>query len=39
LDEDDMQRMHRVTKMSDGSLVEEKFDQFSFVPMLVGKRE
>ena len=39
LDEDDMQRMHRVTKMPDGSLVEEKFDQFSFVPMLVGKRE
>jgi protein-L-isoaspartate(D-aspartate) O-methyltransferase len=39
LDEEDMQRMHRVTKMSDGSLVEEKFDQFSFVPMLVGKRE
>ena len=39
LDEDAMQRMHRITKMADGSLVEEKFDQFSFVPMLVGKRE
>lgn len=39
LDENDMQRMHRITKMEDGSLVEEKFDQFSFVPMLVGKRE
>ncbi|MEY3687754.1 MAG: hypothetical protein RIR84_595 [Bacteroidota bacterium] len=39
LDEDDKQRMHRITKMEDGSLVEEKFDQFSFVPMLVGKRE
>lgn len=39
LDEDDMQRMHRITKMPDGSLMEEKFDQFSFVPMLVGKRD
>lgn len=39
LDEDSMQRMHRITKMSDGSLMEEKFDQFSFVPMLVGKRD
>ena len=39
LDEDSMQRMHRITKQQDGSLVEEKFDQFSFVPMLVGKRE
>ncbi len=39
LDEDNMQRMHRITKMSDGSLMEEKFDQFSFVPMLVGKRD
>lgn len=39
LDEDSMQRMHRITKNADGSLLEEKFDQFSFVPMLVGKRE
>ena len=39
LDEDSMQRMHRITKMSDGSLMEEKFDQFSFVPMLIGKRD
>ena len=39
LDEDNMQRMNRITKMSDGSLMEEKFDQFSFVPMLVGKRD
>lgn len=39
LDEDNMQRMHRITKMPDGSLMEEKFDQFSFVPMLVGKRD
>ncbi len=39
LDEDSIQRMHRITKMSDGSLMEEKFDQFSFVPMLIGKRD
>jgi protein-L-isoaspartate(D-aspartate) O-methyltransferase len=39
LDEDNMQRMHRITKMPDGSLMEEKFDQFSFVPMLIGKRD
>jgi protein-L-isoaspartate(D-aspartate) O-methyltransferase len=38
LDEGENQRMHRITKLSDGSLVEEKFDEFSFVPMLVGKR-
>ena len=38
LDEGDNQRMHRITKQADGSLVEEKFDEFSFVPMLVGKR-
>jgi hypothetical protein len=29
--------MMRIRKMVDGSLQEEKFDQFSFVPMLVGK--
>lgn len=38
LDEGDNQRMHRITKQVDGSLIEEKFDEFSFVPMLVGKR-
>lgn len=38
LDEGENQRMHRITKQSDGSLLEEKFDEFSFVPMLVGKR-
>lgn len=38
LNEGDVQRMHRITKMADGSFQEEKFDAFSFVPMLVGKR-
>jgi protein-L-isoaspartate(D-aspartate) O-methyltransferase len=38
LDEGENQRMQRITKQIDGSLVEEKFDEFSFVPMLVGKR-
>lgn len=38
LDEGENQRMHRITKQVDGSLLEEKFDEFSFVPMLVGKR-
>jgi protein-L-isoaspartate(D-aspartate) O-methyltransferase len=38
LDEGDNQRMHRLTKQLDGTILEEKFDEFSFVPMLVGKR-
>jgi protein-L-isoaspartate(D-aspartate) O-methyltransferase len=38
LDEGENQRMHRITKQVYGSLIEEKFDEFSFVPMLVGKR-
>jgi protein-L-isoaspartate(D-aspartate) O-methyltransferase len=33
-----VQRMTRLTKMPDGSLLEEVFDQFSFVPMLTGKK-
>lgn len=37
VDEDDCQRMLRITKNADGSLLQEKFDQFSFVPMLEGK--
>ena len=37
VDEGDVQRMHRLTKLSDGTLKEESFDQFSFVPMLAGK--
>jgi protein-L-isoaspartate(D-aspartate) O-methyltransferase len=36
-DEGDSQRMIRITKKPDGELVEESFDQFSFVPMLTGK--
>lgn len=39
LDEGENQRMHRLTKEADGSIREEKFDEFSFVPMLVGKRQ
>ncbi|MFN6375289.1 MAG: protein-L-isoaspartate(D-aspartate) O-methyltransferase [Chitinophagia bacterium] len=38
LDEGENQRMHRIRKETDGSITDEKFDQFSFVPMLVGKR-
>lgn len=37
VDEGSSQRMMRITKMKDGSLLEEKFDLFSFVPMLEGK--
>jgi protein-L-isoaspartate(D-aspartate) O-methyltransferase len=32
-----VQRMLRLTKQSDGSVLEEFFDNFSFVPMLEGK--
>jgi protein-L-isoaspartate(D-aspartate) O-methyltransferase len=39
LNEGDSQRMMRITKGIDGVLVEEKFDEFSFVPMLIGKKE
>ena len=37
VDEGDAQRMLRITKMPDGTLKEEQFEQFSFVPMLTGK--
>jgi protein-L-isoaspartate(D-aspartate) O-methyltransferase len=37
VDEDNCQRMIRITKNEDGSVSQEKFDQFSFVPMLEGK--
>ena len=37
LDEGDSQRMLRLTKQEDGSVKEEAFEQFSFVPMLTGK--
>lgn len=39
VDTNDAQRMLRITKMPDGSLQEEAFDFFSFVPMLTGKND
>jgi protein-L-isoaspartate(D-aspartate) O-methyltransferase len=36
-DEGESQRMLRITKQPDGSVIEESFDLFSFVPMLTGK--
>lgn len=38
LDEGDMQRMLRITKISETENKEEYFDYFSFVPMLTGKK-
>jgi protein-L-isoaspartate(D-aspartate) O-methyltransferase len=37
VNEGDLQRMLRLTKMADGSFREERFDLFSFVPMMEGK--
>lgn len=37
LDENDKQKMMRITKNADGSLEEETFSDFSFVPMLKGR--
>ncbi len=37
VDEGNLQRMLRITKNSDGTFSEERFDLFSFVPMLGGK--
>lgn len=37
LDEGEVQRMLRITKNADGTLTEESFEEFSFVPMLTGK--
>ena len=37
VDEGETQRMLRITKNEDGTYDEEKFEQFSFVPMLSGK--
>ena len=37
VNEGNAQRMLRLTKQLDGSLHEESFEQFSFVPMLTGK--
>ncbi len=39
LNEDDHQRMLRLTKNADGTCSEEAFDNFSFVPMLTGKND
>jgi protein-L-isoaspartate(D-aspartate) O-methyltransferase len=38
LDEGVHQRMLRITKKEDGSTQEEAFENFSFVPMLIGKK-
>jgi protein-L-isoaspartate(D-aspartate) O-methyltransferase len=37
VNEDDVQRMMRITKTGEGAFQEERFDRFSFVPMLEGK--
>jgi protein-L-isoaspartate(D-aspartate) O-methyltransferase len=37
VDEGDSQRMLRLTKLEDGGFSTERFDRFSFVPMLEGK--
>jgi protein-L-isoaspartate(D-aspartate) O-methyltransferase len=34
----DLQQMMRITKLENGTLKEEVFDFFSFVPMLDGKK-
>lgn len=38
VDEAEHQRMLRITKNEDGSTTEEAFDNFSFVPMLTGRK-
>jgi protein-L-isoaspartate(D-aspartate) O-methyltransferase len=35
--EGQVQRMMRLTKLQDGTVQEEVFDNFSFVPMVKGK--
>ncbi|MFY8004739.1 MAG: protein-L-isoaspartate(D-aspartate) O-methyltransferase [Chitinophagaceae bacterium] len=37
VDEGALQRMYRITKQIDGTITQEAFDLFSFVPMLEGK--
>jgi protein-L-isoaspartate(D-aspartate) O-methyltransferase len=37
VDEGELQRMLRITKNEDGTVTEEAFENFSFVPMLAGK--
>ena len=39
IDSGDAQIMKRITKLENGTLKEEVFDRFSFVPMLVGKND
>lgn len=39
VDAGDYQIMKRLIKQADGSVVEEAYDRFSFVPMLVGKND
>ena len=39
VNEGDLQRMLRLTKQADGSFTTERFDLFSFVPMLEGKNQ
>lgn len=38
-EEGKVQQMVRITKLKNGEYVEQTFDQFSFVPMLKGKKE
>jgi protein-L-isoaspartate(D-aspartate) O-methyltransferase len=38
VDEDKAQRMLRITKIKDDNIVQEAFENFSFVPMLAGKK-
>lgn len=39
VDEGEAQRMLRLTRLEDGSVKEEAFERFSFVPMLTGKKQ
>lgn len=39
VDEGESQRMLRLSKLIDGSIKEESFEEFSFVPMLTGKNQ
>jgi protein-L-isoaspartate(D-aspartate) O-methyltransferase len=39
VDEGEHQRMLRITKNMDGTTTEESFENFSFVPMLTGKKD
>ena len=39
VDEGEYQRMLRITKNMDGTITEESFENFSFVPMLTGKKD